>query len=146
MPRWSWSSIAFLHHSNLGEYQGAACKLSRLLWRPSKRWPVASEVLTRLQLTWDHWRGPTVSSAGIVEASRQAGLACIGQEIINWGDHNRRMIDCLSIVTRTGSKWERPNVVVHNPAFTEEARSARSQSKMYSSLRPHSEAEPPAMH
>jgi hypothetical protein len=51
----------------------------------------------------------------------EAGLACIGQEIVNW--LGGRLLDCISLVTPSGSRWARPNVVVHNPYFMAEAAS-----------------------
>jgi SAM-dependent methyltransferase len=127
--------VAFIHHSNLGEYSGVALKLSRRLWIPPHRWALARKVFQRLQLTyWDHWRAPSVTSRKVVAAGGSTGLVCIGQEIINWGHHNWRTVDCFSILTRSGSRWERPNVVVRNPYFMTEARSAHVISKVYRSL------------
>jgi SAM-dependent methyltransferase len=127
--------VAFIHHSNLGEYSTMAINLSRLLWVQPDSWPLAN-VLRRLQLTfWDNWRAPSVTSRKVFEIGKGSGLDCIGQEIINWGRHNRRMVDCISILTRSGSRWERPNVVVRNPYFMAEARSAHAISEVCTSLR-----------
>jgi SAM-dependent methyltransferase len=128
--------IAFIHHSNLGEYNGIALSLSRLLWGPAQKWPLAYKALVRLQLTsWEHWRAPSVSSAKVVEIGTKVGLVCIGQEIVNWGRHNLRLVDCFSVLTRSGSRWVRPNVVVRNPNFMNEAISANVISDIYTSLR-----------
>jgi hypothetical protein len=128
--------IAFIHHSNLGEYSGMALNLSGLLWVCVHRWPLALKILGRLQLTnWRHWRAPSVTSRKVVDVGKATGLVCIGQEIIPWGRHNRRMVDCLSVLTRSGSRWERPNVVVRNPYFMAEARSAHAVSEVFTSLR-----------
>jgi hypothetical protein len=62
-------------------------------------------------------------SAERLEAlAAEAGLACIGQEIVNW--LGGRFLDCISLLTPPGSPWERPNVVVHNPYFMAEAASS----------------------
>ena len=128
--------IAFIHHSNLGEYSRMALELSKLIWVPAHRYRLARGALTRLQVTdWDRWRAHSVTSRKVVDVGKAAGLVCIGQEIINWGRHNRRTVDCFSMLTRSGSKWERPNVVVRNPFFMHEAISAHVVSEVYTSLR-----------
>jgi hypothetical protein len=65
------------------------------------------------------------------EFCRDAGLVCVGQEIIDWGP---RTIDCLSLVARPGSRWDRPNVVMKNPDFMSEAFSAGKVAGVYASL------------
>lgn len=131
------SGIAFLHHSNLGAYSKVAIRLSKQLWVPMDRRPL-SPILNRLQLTyWDHWRGPSVSAEKVAKAAKAVGLSCISQELVNWGRHNRRTVDCLSTITLAGSPWDRPNIVVRNPYFMSEARSA----KCISQLRPLLESE-----
>ena len=123
--------VAFVHHSNLGEIDQTALRLSRRLSRTARRLPLA-DVLRRLRLTdIDHWRAPSVTSQKVADVGQATGLVCIGQELINWGQQSRRMIDCLSILTRSGSKWERPNVVVRNPYFVAEAFSAHAISEVY---------------
>ena len=127
--------IAFIHHSNLGEYSRTAINLSRLLGVLAHRSSLATQILARLQIAgWHHWRAPSVTSRKAVDIGIAAGLVCIGQEIISWGRHNRRMVDCLSILARSGSRWERPNVAVRNPYFITEARSAHVVSEVYTSL------------
>ncbi len=132
----SADGIAFIHHSNLGEYNGIPLSISRLLRDPARKWPLAYEVLVLLQLTsWEHWRAPSVTSSKVVEIGTKAGLVCVGQEIVNWGRHNRRLVDCFSVLTPFGSRWVRPNVVARNPDFMNEAISANVISNIYTSLR-----------
>ena len=64
---------------------------------------------------------------------QKVGLVCVGQEIISWGDA-RKMIDCISLFAKPGSRWERPNVVVLNPDFMAEASSAQRAASVHSSL------------
>lgn len=131
----SHDGVAFLHHSNLGEYGGAALSLSGFLLEPALKSPFARRVLRRLQLLdWSHWRAPSVTAAKVAEKAEKNGLICIGQEIITWGPRNFRAIDCLSVLARPRSRWERPNVVVRNPYFMIEARSAQIISVIYTSL------------
>jgi len=42
------------------------------------------------------------------------------------------MTDCISVLTRPGSRWDRINVVAYNPYFAPEAASAKALSMVYS--------------
>jgi ubiquinone/menaquinone biosynthesis C-methylase UbiE len=114
--------VAFLHHSNL-----AAC---RPVVRPLRLALRAAErMLDRETPGFDHWRGTSVSARRFEQLAEDAGLACAGQEIVNW--LGGRMIDCMSLVTRPGSRWQRPNTVVHNPYFMAEAASSARAARLY---------------
>jgi len=131
----SRDGVAFIHHSNLGERR-TALKLARLLSVAARRWRLADKALRRARLIgWEHLRARSVTAQKILDICSACGLVCIGQEIIDWGHETRKMIDCFSIMTRSGSKWERPNVVVRNPYFMAEAMSAHAISEVYTSLR-----------
>jgi hypothetical protein len=64
----------------------------------------------------------TMGARRLDELATATGLACIGQEVVNW--LGGRLLDCISVVTPRASKWERPNVVVRNPYFMAEAASS----------------------
>jgi hypothetical protein len=114
--------VAFLHHSNL-----AAC---RPVGRPLRlALLIAERVLQRETPGFDHWRGTTMSARRLDDLAAQAGLACIGQEVVNW--LGARLIDCISLVTPRGSRWERPNLVVHNPYFGAEAASSARAAQIH---------------
>jgi SAM-dependent methyltransferase len=121
--------VAFLHHSNL-----AAC---RPVARPLR---LALCLAERIRKTdtggFDQWRGE-MSAERLADLAAQSGLACIGQEVISW--LGGRLLDCISLVTPRGSRWERPNIVVHNPYFMAEAascaRAARLSSRTGASFR-----------
>jgi SAM-dependent methyltransferase len=118
--------VAFIHHSNLGAYARYYSWTTRIP-RMSRR----KVLLVRAGLIdSDHWRGLSVSASSFAKTAHDAGLMCIGQEIINWGT-SRRMIDCFSLVTRPTSKWARPNTVVHNPNFMKEARQVSRSARLY---------------
>jgi SAM-dependent methyltransferase len=106
---------AFLHHSNLAECRPVARPLRFALRR-------AERILRRETGGFDQWRGMTMGARRLDELATATGLACIGQEVVNW--LGGRLLDCISVVTPRASKWERPNVVVRNPYFMAEAASS----------------------
>ena len=113
--------IAFIHHSNLGEY--ASPVVERLPARIRK-------LLTKAKvLESDHQRDPNMTAELFAALCAEQGLKCICQEIINW--RSRRLIDCFSTVARVGSKWDKPARVFRNPDFMREARLIRSRSQSY---------------
>jgi SAM-dependent methyltransferase len=114
--------VAFLHHSNLGEYARRLRLLDRL---PG---------VTRLE-RWGlvernpHFRAPDVSAGTFAEDAAAAGLHCVAQELVNWG--SRRLCDCFSVVTRPGSRWARPNRVIRNRHFWDEIHEAARLASCY---------------
>jgi 2-polyprenyl-3-methyl-5-hydroxy-6-metoxy-1,4-benzoquinol methylase len=113
--------IAFIHHSNLGEY--ALPVVERLPARVRK-------LLTKVKLLEsDHQRNPKMTAESFGVLCAEHGLKCICQEIINW--RSRRLIDCFSTVTRVGSKWDGPARVFRNPDFMREAQLIRRWSRFY---------------
>lgn len=114
--------VAFLHHSNL-----AACRPVARPLRLALR--VAERALGRETAGFDHWRGATMSAQRLERLAEEAGLACIGQEVVNW--LGGRLIDCISLVTVPGSRWQRPNAVVHNPYFMGEAASSARAARIH---------------
>lgn len=146
--------VGFIHHSNLGEYTGAT-RVRHILERAqvlsiAKRaiMPAAkriglvgsgtelpfSRLHPALAAQGDHCRAESMTARKFVDACRASGLVCIGQEIIPWDARTARLIDCISLVTRPGSRWERPNFISHNHNFIPEAISAQTISKIYMSL------------
>jgi ubiquinone/menaquinone biosynthesis C-methylase UbiE len=115
--------VAFLHHSNLGEF--------RALYSAVLRFPDRlRRVLAKTRLVdYEHWRALSVSARGVQESTRARALRCTSQELVNWG--GRRLIDCFSVITRPGSSLDRPPIVVRNPDFMAEARSIRRAASAY---------------
>jgi SAM-dependent methyltransferase len=105
------NGIGVLHHSNLGHFVTDAAGETQ---------------------EWEHWRARSMTAERFEELSTSAGISCIGQEIINWG--SPRLIDCLSVVTTPGSKWDRSNVVVRNENFMPEGQSAHAIAQVFTSL------------
>jgi SAM-dependent methyltransferase len=90
----SADGVAFLHHSNMGAYAGGTYDPNNI-----------------------HWRARTVSAQLIEAIAARVGLSCISQETIAWGN-DELLNDCISVITRAGSRWDRPNVVVQNLEFS----------------------------
>jgi SAM-dependent methyltransferase len=111
--------VAFIHHSNLGALRVALAIATRV--PDGLRAPLAKAGLI---VDLSAWRAMTVSADGFAALCRRAGLSCISQELINWsgGPH---LIDAFSVVTRSGSRWERDRAVVRNRAFRREAERVR---------------------
>lgn len=105
---------AFLHHSNLGEYD-LYFSLTGLLPEPTR---VRLNQLGLVDLS--QWRAPTVTAAKFREMAEAAKLVCISQELVNWGA--RRLIDCFTTVVAPDSPLARPTRTVRNPGFMDEVR------------------------
>jgi ubiquinone/menaquinone biosynthesis C-methylase UbiE len=114
--------VAFLHHSNLAACRPVARPLTLAL-------RAADRMRRRTTRGFEHWRGKSVSAQRFEQLAAHAGLACIGQEVVNW--FGGRLIDCISLVTRPASRWARPNVVAHNPYFMAEAASSACAAQIY---------------
>lgn len=113
--------LAFIHHSNLGEY--ASPVVERLPVRVRK-------LLTKAKiLESDHQRDPDMTTQLFRVCCAEQGLTCIFQETVNW--RSRRLIDCFSTITRVGSKWDAPARVFRNPDFMREAQLIRRWSQFY---------------
>jgi hypothetical protein len=108
--------VGFIHHSNLGQY-------SRQLWYA--RLPLVRSIarVAGLDMCTGH-RSFSVTATKFEEIARDAGLQCISQELVNWC--SPRLSDCLSLFTRNGSRWSRPNQIKLNPCFMDEARRIRT--------------------
>jgi SAM-dependent methyltransferase len=121
--------VAFVHHSNYGAYQRSAAVLAPLQLRrrlPSK----VSNGLDRIAVTANvRWRASSVSAERFVDLCEESGLHCVGQELVNWGG-SLSLIDAMSLVTRPGSAWDRPNQVIKNRLFGLEARAIRRSSSV----------------
>ena len=114
---------AFLHHSNLGEHAAYFDRVNGL--------PRGRRFLRRMGWieTYDHHRGRSVTADKFRAAAAEAGLACPSQEIINWG--STRTIDCLTVLTRPGSPWDRPTRVLRNPDFMRQAHHGAKLAELY---------------
>lgn len=113
----------FIHHSNIGEYR-------RDFAFAEKIHPRLKGFLTnRGAIDTHHWRAFSMTASLFERYCDEAGLQCIGQELVNWS--SKRLIDSFSFFTPKTSKWARPNVVIANPNFMREAERIKSFSYLY---------------
>jgi len=104
--------VGFIHHSNMG------------MFRDSKP--------AELPLENAHWRAESMTARLFEEFCDNANLQCLSQELINWGQHDEtRLIDCFSMFTPKTSIWARPNTIIVNGKFWEEAKYIKGLSEAY---------------
>lgn len=124
------NGVAFIHHSNLGEYssylrmQSIVSKIPKLLG-----------VLVRLGILDDArsgWRDPSMTARRMQSYAEENGLQCISQELVTWRT-KRALIDCISTISKRDSIWFRDNEVFKNVFFMEEARNLLNLSRLYDS-------------
>jgi 2-polyprenyl-3-methyl-5-hydroxy-6-metoxy-1,4-benzoquinol methylase len=120
------NGIGFIHHSNIGEYPASA-------FSPSKRMPEQIKKFLKQKGYYDnsHMRAFSMTASRFENLCQKTGLQCTSQEIVNWG--TKRLIDCLSVFTLSGSDRSRVNRVVRNPDFMAEADLAKRIAPLYMS-------------
>jgi hypothetical protein len=115
--------VIVIHHSNLGEYRGRYSRIRRI-----RR---LEGLLVRLgMLESAHWRDISVDAKRVEALSEKHGLKCISQELITWVN-KRTFIDCVSTIVKRDSTRVRPNRVLRNAAFADEARNLRQLAQLY---------------
>lgn len=119
----SADGAAFIHHSNVGIYRRTA-RWRDLSARYANPFWLTRGVLRRVGLAeWHGDRGRSMTAQRFAELAKEAGLACPRQEVIGWS--SLMLTDCISVVTRPGSKWDRTPTIVQNRRFKSAQRSAR---------------------
>jgi 2-polyprenyl-3-methyl-5-hydroxy-6-metoxy-1,4-benzoquinol methylase len=108
--------IGFMHHSNAGSLKTASALTRRI---PNRFFDLL--VRRGLAVNLAAWRDDRMSAGSFRRQCDAAGLACVGQELVSW-EHGGYLIDCFSVFTRRGSRWDRPIEVLRNPMFVAEAR------------------------
>jgi SAM-dependent methyltransferase len=97
--------VAFIHHSNLGACGGTAIP------NPGTR-------------------APSMTADLFLQFCQEAeGLVCISQELVNWGQPE--LVDCFSVITLRGSRFEQPRQRLENPNFMVEAGIVKCYSALY---------------
>lgn len=115
------AGVAFIHHSNAGEYRKPFGMFKTLPYRLRAYMN---------QLNFDHWRAPSVTAPEVERLACASGLICISQELVNWG--SPFLIDCFTTLTRPDSRWSRANRVIRNYGFMKEAKLICSIAPLYS--------------
>ena len=106
------NGVGFIHHSNIGMFVNARTN--------------------ELAFENRHWRAESMTSELFEEFCDKANLKCMSQETINWGEHDEhRLTDCISLFTPKTSIWARPNRLVVNGKFWNEATYIQSLSRAY---------------
>ena len=119
------NGIGFIHHSNIGRYQQAFSVIEKI---PHE---MRDLIVNKIFLSPNHWRAASMTAKLFEDYCDNAGLQCIGQELVNWGNTDGLLIDCFSLFTPKNSIWSRPNKVIENSEFMKEAHSIRKLSHMY---------------
>jgi SAM-dependent methyltransferase len=103
--------VAFLHHSNLAPYRDPE---TGALPFPNRG-----------------MRGESMSAELFDQFCRDAGVLCIGQEIVRWKENEDWLRDCFSMLTRPGSRFARDNRVIENGEYAAQARGLRELAEFY---------------
>ena len=117
--------VGFIHHSNIGAFRSYFDAVDHLPLPRGKGFLARHGVIDP-----SHWRAPSMTAELFHQYCTEAGLDCIGQELINW--RSKRPIDCMSQFTLRGSRWSRPHILIENRNFMAEAEHARATHTLYS--------------
>jgi SAM-dependent methyltransferase len=108
--------IGFIHHSNAGALKlasAASRRIPRRYFDPLVRRGIAVHL--------GAWRDGEMTAGLFRRQCASVGLACVAQELVSW-EHGAYLLDCFSVFTPCGSRWQRPLRVVRNPLFAAEGR------------------------
>jgi len=122
------NGVAFIHHSNLGEYSNNL-KMQLTI----SRIPKLIGTLTRLGIIDNvryQGRAPSMTAKKMQLYANENGLQCISQELVTWST-KRVLIDCISTITKKDSIWFRDNKVFKNVFFMKEAGNLMNLSHLY---------------
>jgi len=118
------NGVGFIHHSNLGEYKTFVIRSSH------KPISIINQKMFGLNAGW---RAISMTASKFELFAEKAGMHTISQEKINWHTRPYFLIDSISVFTRKGSLWDRPNKILRNNRFMAEAKQIRKLSELYSS-------------
>jgi SAM-dependent methyltransferase len=104
---------AFIHHSNLAAY--------------------VDPETGKLPFPKGGWRAESVGADLFERLCREAGLLCIGQELIKWRKRDPWLGDCISMLTRPDTRFARENRIQENPDFWAEATALARVADLYGS-------------
>lgn len=108
--------VAFLHHSNLGDYDS--------YFRIAAALPRGQRFCSRLGLIdYHNFRARSVSASKFARVVENADMVCFRQELVNWS--SKRLIDCFSTIGYRRSRRSSEMEVTRNPDFMAEAERIR---------------------
>ncbi|MCX8050035.1 MAG: class I SAM-dependent methyltransferase [Methylohalobius sp.] len=116
------TGVAFIHHSNLGEYARLYASINKIPWL--EKWLQMFKVLEQDL----HGRDFSVDARRVETWAAKYGLTCISQEIIGT---TKLWLDCLSTLVQQDSPLARPNRVLRNKAFVQEKANLKALSWLY---------------
>jgi ubiquinone/menaquinone biosynthesis C-methylase UbiE len=121
------NGVAFVHHSNAGEYLNRV-KIQRQL----SKIPKLLDLLIRLGIFDDvyQWRAKSTTAAEMAIFAKEHNLQCVSQELVTWYT-KFVLMDCLSTLVRCQSRWSRENRVLKNTGFMREAERLSDLSRLY---------------
>ena len=127
------NGVGFLHHSNMGRYQGRLALVNRY-----RRLPAAlrTHVLTEksledlLSINLGAWRATSMTAELFRQYCQRSGLKCVSQELINW-NKGKCLIDAISVFTKPNSEWDREPVYLENNRFTDSAAVTTRLARLY---------------
>jgi SAM-dependent methyltransferase len=114
--------VAFIHHSDLGGFPAGGIRLAEII---AARVPFLSHTSPLL-----HWRSRDVSAQLVERLAADAGLLCRSQELFQWA-RGPYLTDCVSVLTRRGSRWARQNIVVKRRDFRRMAAANAALARLY---------------
>ena len=119
------NGVAFIHHSNLGEYNEMYSKVRKV--------PKLEQLLSKIGILEKKlfWRDFSVDSKKVELLAEKYGLKCISQETVLWGT-KKTFIDCMTIIVRSDSPIVVPNRMFKNANFMQEAHNLLQLSRLYS--------------
>jgi len=91
------NGVGFIHHSNVGVY--------------------LDPQTGRLPFENVHWRAESMTAKRFQEYCEEAGLQCIGQELISYRGTN--VTDCFSLFSQKSSSFARPNKILEHDVYDE---------------------------
>jgi Methyltransferase domain. len=122
------NGVAFIHHSNLGEYSHYNGVYSQL-----QKIPKLPGLLSRMGILDNiraQWRAQSMSARKMQHYAEENGLTCISQELVTWST-KRVLIDCISTIVRNDAVKVRGNRVLRNYSFMKEAKYLSELSELY---------------
>jgi SAM-dependent methyltransferase len=114
--------VAFLHHSNAGEYADYFRWIQRVP-------PIKLGLRALGRDTKFHARDLDVTAEKVRRIVDAAGLQCMSQEIINW--RSSLFLDCHTVLSLKGSQWGADVGAVRNGRFMIEAKNCAALAPLY---------------